>query len=276
MKREQFLQDYSKYILNGKASVFIGSGLSCGAGYKNWEEFIKEFATDVGLDISKEHNFPQIAQYFDNKKGRTYINQRLMELFDDKVANPNKVFTALSRIPFASIWTTNYDTLIERSLDNSQKEYGVVTNDKSYSKMKKNSGVVVHKIHGTVHSPEECVVTEKDYYDLEQNNIIVSSELKAELCKNSFLFLGFSFSDFDIQTILQKIRAIFGPSFPHCHYFVFKKPQKIKGKPKEYIYQQNRLELFTDELSKLNIRTYLVIIINKFTDMQYGYLTDAA
>ncbi len=52
------------------------------------------------------------------------------------------------------------------------------------------------------------------------------SELKGEMCTNSFLFLGYSFSDIDIQHILSKIRLIYNDDHPQRHYCIMEKIRK--------------------------------------------------
>lgn len=94
-----------------------------------------------------------------------------------------------------SIWTTNYDTLIERSLTKADITYSVVTDDESYVSLDPAAKVKVHKIHGDVKTPSRCVITRRDYEKFEETHDIVLSELKGEMCTNSFLFLGYSFSD---------------------------------------------------------------------------------
>ena len=46
-----FIKDYSKAILSGKASLFIGSGISRPANYVGWKEILRECAEEINLNV---------------------------------------------------------------------------------------------------------------------------------------------------------------------------------------------------------------------------------
>lgn len=150
-----------------------------------------------------------LAEFYVKGKQRTKIDQTIASYFKDKNGEPSATHRILSTFPVKSIWTTNYDTLIERSLTKADITYSVVTDDESYVSLDPAAKVKVHKIHGDVKTPSRCVITRRDYEKFEETHDIVLSELKGEMCTNSFLFLGYSFSDIDIQHILSKIRLIY-------------------------------------------------------------------
>ena len=206
---QSFIEYFSKKILNGKASFFVGSGLSRSAGYVGWSELLDDKARELGLDVNKENDLITLAQYYINNKNRTKINESIKEFFSDDKGNVTRVHNLICNMPITSIWTTNYDSLLERQYDINNIPYSIVTNDKSYKDIKTNSKVIVHKIHGTYSSPGDCVITRQDYENYSQNFNIVLSQLKAEMCSKSFLFLGYGFRDTDINHIFSKIRQIY-------------------------------------------------------------------
>jgi hypothetical protein len=86
-KREQaalnaFIDEYALKILEGNASLFVGSGFSRPAKLPVWKELLEEFAREINLEIEKEeHNLISLAQYYVNAKKRKKLDDRIKELF---------------------------------------------------------------------------------------------------------------------------------------------------------------------------------------------------
>lgn len=219
--KEAFIKEFTEKLKFERASLFIGSGLSRQAGYATWKDTLRSCAEEMGLDVDKEEDLITLAEFYLNSNQRTKINQLITSYFKDKYA-PVSIHRILSTLPVRSIWTTNYDTLIERYLGASDISYSVVTNDRSYTALDPTAKVKVHKIHGDVNDPEHCVIARRDYEQIEKTHEIVLSELKGEMCTNSFLFLGYSFSDVDIQHILSRIRLIYDHNNPQRHFCIMK------------------------------------------------------
>lgn len=206
-----FVKDYAKAIKENRASLFIGSGLSRPAGYVGWKDILRDCAIELGLDVDKEEkNLITLAEYYHiNKRQRTTITQTIKEFFDDSKGRLTTTHRLISTLPITSIWTTNYDRLLERAYQAANLPYTVITDDDSYREINRNAEIVIHKMHGDVTNADKCVITRKDYEQFELDHEVVLAELKGEMCSNSFLFLGYSFSDTDIQQhILSRIRLI--------------------------------------------------------------------
>jgi hypothetical protein len=221
-----FVKDYAKAIKENRASLFIGSGLSRPAGYVGWKDILRDCAIELGLDVDKEEkNLITLAEYYHiNKRQRTTITQTIKEFFDDSKGRLTTTHRLISTLPITSIWTTNYDRLLERAYKAANLPYTVITDDDSYREINRNAEIVIHKMHGDVTNADKCVITRKDYEQFELDHEVVLAELKGEMCSNSFLFLGYSFSDTDIQQhILSRIRLIASDRQPQKHYCILEK-----------------------------------------------------
>lgn len=122
MTREQelFIQHFLSELEENNVAIFAGAGLSSSAGYVNWKELLRPLADELNLDIEEEQDLVGIAQYYLNENGRNRISQQLM----DKIATvkqPTINHQILSHLPIKTYWTTNYDKLIEKSLDDAGK-----------------------------------------------------------------------------------------------------------------------------------------------------------
>lgn len=160
---EVFVKKYVEAILKDEAAIFAGAGLSAGSGMVNWKELLRDFASDLDLDIEKETDLISLAQYYKNRfGGRGSINQTLIDSFANESV-PNKNHDILASLPIKTFWTTNYDTLIEDSLKKSGKIPDVKHRPDQLTYSKKSRNAVVYKMHGDVSEPNTAVLTKDDY-----------------------------------------------------------------------------------------------------------------
>ena len=53
---EAFIKDFTKDIDAGNAAVFAGAGMSKGSGYVDWPELLRDIASEIGLNVDREHD----------------------------------------------------------------------------------------------------------------------------------------------------------------------------------------------------------------------------
>lgn len=268
ISKKMFISDFSKCLKERNATLFIGSGISRNAQYAGWKDILKDCALSIGLDVDKESDLITLAEYYVRSRQRTKINITIKDFFDNKKGNITEIHRIIASLPLNDIWTTNYDTLIERSFDEAHKEYTVLTDDESYRNINSKAGIKIHKIHGTVDEPNKCIITRSDYEKFQLAHDIVLSELKGEMCSKSFLFMGYSFSDTDIQHILTKIRLTFDESHPINHYTIVEKVKKgIEEKEEDYIYRLKKQEYHIRDMRTYGIETLLVDSYDEIKDI---------
>jgi len=110
---KNFKKAYSKAIQNGYAAIFAGAGLSKASGFVDWNELLDDLAKEIKLDVKKENDLVEVAQYYCNEKqSRNEINERILNRFVTD-SQENESIKILSELPIHTFWTTNYDHLIE-------------------------------------------------------------------------------------------------------------------------------------------------------------------
>ena len=115
MKKDIFINEYTEKLKCEKASLFIGSGISRKSGYANWKDILRDCAEEINLNVDKEDDLITLAEFYVKGRQRTKIDQTIASFFKDKNGKPSQVHRILATFPVRSIWTTNYDTLIERT-----------------------------------------------------------------------------------------------------------------------------------------------------------------
>ncbi|HYD60846.1 MAG TPA: SIR2 family protein [Noviherbaspirillum sp.] len=222
---DQLVREFSKE--NG--TVFVGAGLSMGARLPSWAELVDRLRQEVsGLGPGESYPPTQIAQFFENEWGRGHLINRLREELESEEGNiaPTQAHDVLVNLPVQRIFTTNFDRLLEKAIENNcGYECSPVMDDRDLASLNAKQKQVI-KIHGGLRAPESIIVTTDDYNDFIVKKPAIAGLLKAELQIRTVLFLGYSFSDYNLQMIasqagreIGKLRRNvfilqFGPSRP--------------------------------------------------------------
>src|SRR5688572_19306181 len=120
-EQQRFIRRYAVALESGDVAIFAGAGLSRAAGFVDWRSLLKDIAAELNLDVDRETDLIAVAQYHVNaKKNRGRINQVLIdELTKSAARTPNHAL--LGRLPIPTVWTTNYDQLLERAFEDAGK-----------------------------------------------------------------------------------------------------------------------------------------------------------
>ncbi|MFA6143036.1 MAG: SIR2 family protein, partial [Candidatus Omnitrophota bacterium] len=247
---EEFIQDYIAALRNGSAAVFAGAGLSKATGFVDWKTLLRSIAHNIGLSIDKESDFVALTQYSINEhRGRYHINQLLVDEFSKKVAITEN-HKILASLPIKTFWTTNYDSLIEDALCQSGKTPDVKITQENLATNQDKCDAIVYKMHGDIGQPHDAVISKEDYENFNNKRPLFSAALQGDIVSKTFLFIGFSFSDPNIDYILSRIRVLLGQN-QRNHYCFLRKIQRADYKNfKEFIYAQTRQNLQIKDLKR--------------------------
>lgn len=252
-----FYGEYQKALDEGEAAVFIGAGLSTPAGFVNWKELLREIADELDLDIDQESDLIALAQYHVNHaRGRGKLNQKLMDEFT-KDARPTANHHLLATLPLATVWTTNYDHLIEDAFTAAHKRVDCKVVPQDLARTVPKRDIVIYKMHGDITRPDEAVLTKDDYERYNERRHLFSIQLQGDLVSKTFLFLGFSFTDPNIGYILGRVRSLVGEN-RRPHYWITRDASaEATTTPQELQRQRHRVEdLKTYGIQTIFIRDY--------------------
>ena len=254
-----------KELLSGSLGIFAGAGFSQGAGYVNWKELLRPIAVDLDLDVDEETDLVALAQYHFTKHGenRNRLNHKLVEAFS-KDAEPTENHRILARLPIATYWTTNYDRLIEKSLKDAHKVVDVKYCLDHLPITKYRRDAVVFKMHGDVEHPNDAVLTRDDYerYHLEMAPFI--DALKGDLISKTLLFIGFSFTDPNLDYILSRVRVLYEKNRKQSE-CILRRVHRGNGESQErFEYRKRKQEFFERELVRYGL---IVTHVNEYEEI---------
>ena len=272
-----FLNIYSQQVLNGDASLFLGSGISRDSGLPSWSTLLKPCAEELNIPLDEKTDLYSIAQYYVNRNKDSELRRQFGDAIN-KYTPENPLLNLLLEVPYNSIWTTNYDKLIEKRLEKQFIGCNPITKDEDLANVTKGSKINVYKMNGDVTDTTSMIITKNDYEHYAQKHPLLLTFLKRELVSSTFLFAGYSFSDSLVLNCLNSLKEFLGDSC-NCHYafmlvddmvttetLYFFEDMHIRYNVKCLALQKNDIHLLVKELIK-KIRKKKVFISGAYDNI---------
>lgn len=219
---KEFKKNYIKAIQEGYAAIFAGAGLSRASGFVNWKELLRDIAEEISLDVDRETDLVEVAQFYCNESGgRSGINEKILNRFVSN-SQSNESLSLLAEMPINTYWTTNYDHLIEETLQSNGKRVDIKLTSQNLALTLSDKDIIVYKMHGDYLTPATCVITKDDYELYNEKRQLFTTALQGDLVSKTFLFIGFSFEDPNMKYILSRIRNLLDEN-RRTHYCFLKK-----------------------------------------------------
>ncbi|TIR15964.1 MAG: hypothetical protein E5X34_26975 [Mesorhizobium sp.] len=262
-----FIDEYLSELIEGNAAIFAGAGLSVPAGYVDWRELIRPLSKELDLDIDLESDLVTVAQFHVNANGynRHKLHKAVIEALS--VDNPpTENHRLLARLPIRVWWTTNYDKLLETALREAGKVVDVKSAVPQLATTRPRRDATIYKMHGDVDRPDEAVATRDDFERYFRDRGAFITALAGDLVSKTFLFLGFSFTDPNLEQVLARVRLTF-TSNQRRHFAVFRTRKKAPGETeKAFEHFRNRQALVIEDLKRFNVRVLLVDEYSEITE----------
>jgi len=202
--------------------LFVGAGVSINSGYPSWNSLIEKLREDLPDSSSKKNNQQVAQEYYDTFSRNLYYN-KLQEIFEAVKPEYNPILDQIVKIRPKHIITTNYDKLLENSLQNEILQYSVIKSDQDLPYSKDDH--IIIKMHGDLDS-KNIVLTKSDYENYTKNfeNVIV--KIRSLLVNHTVLFIGYSLQDETFNNILSLVNDLFSDDAKRAYLYL---PEKISS-----------------------------------------------
>ncbi len=202
---QQYLFEIAERLQSGHAAVMIGAGFSKNAiksnplcnDFPDWKHLGNAFYKKLygKQPATDEHyiNVLKLADELEAKYGRTVLNKLLKEQIPDGDFEPSELHIKLLELPWTDVFTTNYDTLLERAREKvTSQKFDVVVNkeDLVYSKKPR-----IVKLHGSFPSERPFIISEEDYRTYPKKFAPYVNTVQQALLENVLCLIGFSGDD---------------------------------------------------------------------------------
>ena len=189
----------------GGASVMVGSGFSRNAlktrpdvkALPMWDELAREMSHEL---YPQEAGGPsaldgplRLAQEYKTAFGRNHLHRFLQQLVRDEDFRPGGIHTRLLRLPWRDVFTTNWDTLLERTQTSvAERAYSVVRN---MNEIPLANRPRIVKLHGSFPAYFPLIFTEEDYRTYPTKFAPFVNTVQQAMMESVFCLIGFSGDD---------------------------------------------------------------------------------
>lgn len=261
---KRFLKDYPEALIGGGGAVFVGAGVSMGAGYPSWATLLTEVGEELGVKSGELHDLAALAQWSIQENGSaTQVRNVIKEQIGVEHAVP-ETLEIIARLPIKFIWTTNYDRLIERAFGGINRPIDTVSGAADLALRATAGATRLFKMHGSVERLDDVVISTDDYELYRSKRGAFLPLLQAHLSSMSMLFLGISFTDPNIKHVLSLIRESF-TSAPPEHFAIVRPPQREDFKTEtEFEARSTQHKLWSRDLKRYGL---VVVEIDNYAEV---------
>jgi len=196
-----------------RAAVMVGAGLSLNAEplpgvhahFPTWwdlahamfRELHPPQSDDAPAQVqAREERFNRanplrIASEYEAAFGRRKLDLLICTQIPDSEHQPGKLHQLLLQLPWADVFTTNYDTLLERT-EIPGRTYQPVTTP---SELTTAFAPRIVKLNGSFPSQTPFIISEEDYRTYPRRFAPFVNSVQQSLLENSFVLIGFSGDD---------------------------------------------------------------------------------
>jgi len=217
-------------LVEGRASVMVGAGFSRNAialdssqpVLPTWWELSKKLVAELAPSIARQktltegmgdvsEGYMRLAQYFEAKFGRIALDRFITNSISDSLFAPDTLHTQLLNLTWREVFTTNWDTLLERSADlDVQRLYFPVADDKQILTAGRPR---ITKLHGCVQRGH-YIFTEEDYRTYPQRHPVLVTVVRQALLEGPMLLIGFSGEDPNFRSWVGWMRDVLPSTHP--------------------------------------------------------------
>lgn len=187
---------------NGKLVVFAGAGVSVDSDVPNWVELVEQLRTELDND---KREFNLVGDQFLLERGQKEYHEKIQEILNHGHTKANPIHEQILKLKPLHVVTTNYDTHFEQLIDTGRFQYSVVSQDSDLPYTKSSSLLI--KMHGDFDS-RNIIFTQDDYDNYSTLFPLVEGYVKGLFASKLVLFIGFSFTDPNLDQILKSVTEI--------------------------------------------------------------------
>ena len=210
--------------------IFVGSGLSLKFKLPSWNTMVEHIITESQdkkhkslTAILQDGVFSplEVLDKLENEHNsiKKYIKSKF-KIIDGDFSLHKKILDLTGQVI-----TTNYDDAFERASD-FKIDPSTHTSQFNLSEVNKSNKPYIFKLHGSYAEPDHCIIFSRQYKELYSSETAAKEKLKSIFIGKTILFVGFSFSDPDINLIFDDLDKGFDNN--NRHYILTTETEKFK------------------------------------------------
>lgn len=215
-----YLLEIADRLWSGHATIMIGAGFSKNANkngstsknFPDWNKLGDVFYDKIHGNLPTNDKYLNVLKLADEVQaafGRNTLDQILKQEIPNKEYQPSLLHEKTLQLPWTDVFTTNYDSLLERTADRIlQRRYETVVNKEDLVLSTKPR---IIKLHGSFPSERPFIITEEDYRKYPIQFAPFVNTVQQSLLENTLCLVGFSGDDPNFLKWIGWIRDNLGP-----------------------------------------------------------------
>lgn len=195
----------AKQAANQQLCLFLGAGVSVGAGLPQWQELLTSIAArdELGMEAEAVEQLRTLelvdqADVLSKRLGESRLQE--LVIAETSAKRCSLTHALLAALPANAVVTTNYDSLFETAWDAINAEYTVLPYETQPSER------FILKLHGDVRKPEDIVITRSQMTYTREQRPALSGIVETILITKHMLFVGFSLQDPNFSELAGAVR----------------------------------------------------------------------
>jgi hypothetical protein len=201
-------RDLAENAIASQLVIFIGAGVSAGAGLPDWTTLLYKIAKDVKFDARERfRNVDHRDQATILERQLKLQNKSLGKAVAKKLGGSHYSLSSglLASLPSREAVTTNFDTLFEDAWATAGRKVAVLPDESA----EPNERWLL-KLHGSVRRPKKIVLTRADYLDMPRQHGALIGLVQGLLMMRHMMFVGYSMRDEDFHELIHEVRHAVG------------------------------------------------------------------
>ncbi|UOQ84657.1 SIR2 family NAD-dependent protein deacylase [Gracilibacillus salinarum] len=211
-----------------RVSVMIGSGFSLNAN--KLDASLESMSTWLGVknkileglnpdELPDSENVLDISESYASEYGRESLDTIIKQTVPDQNYEPGEIHRSLLKLPWSDIYTTNYDTLLERTLPHIiERNYQVIYDVRD---IPNSASPRIVKLHGSFPSNRPFIFTRSDFESYSRKFAPLVNMVQQSIMETTFVLLGFSGDDPNFESWTKWVNKNLGEHMPKIYMLAY-------------------------------------------------------
>lgn len=209
---------------SSRVSTLVGAGFSRNAkklddnlkSMSLWSNLRDKMLEELGDEKNyKEAEVTELADIYKDKYGVVELEKMLKTEIPDDNYEPGSIHQSLLELPFSDIFTTNYDTLLERTVSHVyNRNYQIIADPRDITG---STSPRIVKLHGTFPSNRPFVFSKNDYDTYEEKSAPFVNMVRQSIMETTMILIGFSGDDPNFKNWIKWIEESLGEHSPKIY-----------------------------------------------------------
>lgn len=212
-------EDLLYSLLKRRIHLFVGSGVSCAAKLIGWHDLINEMKKVIRNESTKyspkdleeflaQADHLEVAEVFrQTVRDHRYFSFLRTHFRCD--VTPSQLHRELSFLPVKTVFTTNFDKLLEISFRGKKRNDPPVIIYPDQLGCIDDSEIKIIKLHGDIDHPKTIVLTRSDYARYAKRHKDFEFKLHISINDYTLLLVGFGIRDQNFRRIYYDARTLY-------------------------------------------------------------------